>query len=104
MSITKNQTNIGRRILYMKSTGIVRKVDQLGRIVIPKELRSILEISDKDALEIYVDGKKVILQKYEPSVDLQEKIKLLAELEQFAKLEMNPNKKDAMIRAIALIQ
>jgi len=88
----------------MKSTGIVRKVDQLGRIVIPKELRSILEISDKDALEIYVDGKKVILQKYEPSVDLQEKFKLLAELEQFAKLEMNPNKKDVMIRAIALIQ
>ncbi|WP_217588372.1 AbrB/MazE/SpoVT family DNA-binding domain-containing protein [Lentibacillus saliphilus] len=50
----------------MKSTGIVRKVDDLGRIVIPKELRRSLNIDVKDPLEIYVDQEKIILQKYNP--------------------------------------
>ncbi|MDP5276933.1 AbrB/MazE/SpoVT family DNA-binding domain-containing protein [Chengkuizengella axinellae] len=51
----------------MKSTGIVRKVDELGRVVIPIELRRTLGIAEKDALEIYVDGEKVMLKKYEPA-------------------------------------
>lgn len=51
----------------MKSTGVVRKVDELGRIVIPKELRRTLDIEEKDALEIFVDGGKVVLRKYEPA-------------------------------------
>lgn len=51
----------------MKSTGIVRKVDELGRVVIPIELRRTLDIAEKDALEIYVDGDKIILRKYEPA-------------------------------------
>lgn len=51
----------------MKSTGIVRKVDELGRIVLPIELRRTLDIAEKDALEIYVDGNTIILKKYEPS-------------------------------------
>ena len=51
----------------MKSTGIVRKVDELGRIVIPIELRRTLGIEEKDALEIYVDNEKIILKKYEPA-------------------------------------
>ena len=51
----------------MKSTGIVRKVDELGRIVLPIELRRTLNIDEKDSLEIYVDGSSVILRKYEPS-------------------------------------
>ncbi|WP_346871233.1 AbrB/MazE/SpoVT family DNA-binding domain-containing protein [Clostridium sp. UBA5119] len=51
----------------MKSTGVVRKVDELGRIVIPVELRRTLDIDVKDALEIYVDGEQVILKKYEPA-------------------------------------
>lgn len=51
----------------MKSTGIVRKVDELGRIVIPKELRKTFSIGEKDALEIFVDGHKIILKKYEPA-------------------------------------
>lgn len=50
----------------MKSTGIVRKVDELGRIVIPKELRRTLNIEEGDPLEIFVDGEEVILRKYEP--------------------------------------
>lgn len=51
----------------MKSTGIVRKVDELGRIVIPIELRRTLDIDIKDSLEIYVDGSYVLLKKYEPA-------------------------------------
>ncbi len=51
----------------MKSTGIVRKVDELGRVVLPIELRRTLDIAEKDALEIYVDGSTIILKKYEPA-------------------------------------
>ncbi|NEZ74284.1 AbrB/MazE/SpoVT family DNA-binding domain-containing protein [Clostridium botulinum] len=50
----------------MKSTGIVRKVDELGRIVIPKELRRTLNIEEGDGLEIYTEGEQIILKKYEP--------------------------------------
>lgn len=51
----------------MKATGIVRKVDDLGRVVLPIELRRNLGIDIKDPLEIYVDGDQVILKKYEPT-------------------------------------
>jgi transcriptional pleiotropic regulator of transition state genes len=51
----------------MKSTGIVRKVDELGRIVLPIELRRTLDIDIKDSLEIYVDNSSIILKKYEPA-------------------------------------
>ncbi|MGE8037259.1 AbrB/MazE/SpoVT family DNA-binding domain-containing protein [Lysinibacillus sp. NPDC093692] len=52
----------------MKSTGIVRKVDELGRLVIPIELRRTLGIDVKDAVEIFIDGDKVILKKYKPNM------------------------------------
>ena len=51
----------------MKSTGILRKVDELGRIVLPIELRRTLDIAERDELEIYLDDDKVVLKKYEPS-------------------------------------
>ncbi|MBS4535920.1 AbrB/MazE/SpoVT family DNA-binding domain-containing protein [Clostridium sp. D2Q-14] len=51
----------------MKSTGIVRRVDELGRVVIPIELRRTLDIAEKDALEIFVDGEMIILKKYAPA-------------------------------------
>ena len=51
----------------MKSTGIVRKVDELGRIVLPIELRRTLDIEERDALEIFVDGDNIILHKYHPA-------------------------------------
>lgn len=51
----------------MKTTGIVRKVDELGRIVLPIELRRTLDIDLRDPLEIYVEGDKIILKKYNPS-------------------------------------
>ena len=51
----------------MKSTGIVRRVDELGRIVLPIELRRTLDIAERDSLEIYVDGSSIILKKYQPA-------------------------------------
>lgn len=51
----------------MKSTGIVRKVDELGRIVLPVECRRVMEIEDKDALEVFVEDNTIILKKYEPA-------------------------------------
>ncbi|MBO1004737.1 AbrB/MazE/SpoVT family DNA-binding domain-containing protein [Pseudogracilibacillus auburnensis] len=51
----------------MKSTGIVRKVDELGRVVIPIELRRTLGINIKDELEIYVDGNQICLKKHDPA-------------------------------------
>ncbi len=51
----------------MKSTGIVRKVDELGRVVIPIEIRNKFNIAEKDPIEIYVDGSSIVLKKYEPN-------------------------------------
>lgn len=57
-----------RRLMGMKSLGIVRKVDELGRIVLPKELRTKFDIAERDALEIYTEGdNKIVLKKYEPA-------------------------------------
>ena len=51
----------------MKATGITRKIDELGRIVIPIEIRNTLNIESRDSLEIFTDGDKIILSKYEPN-------------------------------------
>lgn len=51
----------------MKSTGIIRRVDELGRVVIPIEIRNKLDIQERDPIEIYVDGSAVILKKFEPN-------------------------------------
>ena len=51
----------------MKSTGIIRKVDELGRVVIPIELRNQFQIAEKDPIEIFVDGSSIILKKFEPN-------------------------------------
>ena len=51
----------------MKSTGIIRKVDDLGRIVLPIELRRMLDIAERDELEIYVENDHIVLSKYEPA-------------------------------------
>ena len=58
---------IKRERILVKSTGVVRKVDELGRVVLPIELRRNLDINEKDALEIFVDEDRVILKKYEPA-------------------------------------
>ena len=51
----------------MKSTGIIRKVDDLGRIVLPIELRRVLDIAERDELEIFMENDRIVLQKYEPA-------------------------------------
>ena len=51
----------------MKSTGVVRKVDELGRIVLPIEIRKTMDIKIKDAIEIFTDEDRIILQKYHPA-------------------------------------
>lgn len=51
----------------MKSTGIVRPLDTLGRVVLPIELRRVLSLGPKDPVEIYVDGDYILLKKYQPS-------------------------------------
>ncbi|MBQ9162178.1 MAG: AbrB/MazE/SpoVT family DNA-binding domain-containing protein [Clostridia bacterium] len=51
----------------MKSTGVVRRIDELGRIVLPVSIRQNMDINEKDALEIFIDGDRIILQKYQPS-------------------------------------
>jgi len=48
----------------MKSTGIVRKIDELGRIVLPAEMRRTYDINEKDAVEIFTQGDMIILKKY----------------------------------------
>ncbi len=53
----------------MKSTGIVRKVDELGRLVIPKELRRTLGIDNGDPAEIFIDGDKIVIKKYKPNME-----------------------------------
>lgn len=58
----------GEHGFIMKSTGMVRKVDELGRVVIPIELRRSLGIKEKDAIEIYVDGDQIVLKKYVPNM------------------------------------
>ena len=50
----------------MKSTGMVRKIDELGRIVLPIEIRNTLGIESRDSLEIFVEGDKIVLSKYQP--------------------------------------
>ena len=49
----------------MKSTGIVRNLDELGRVVIPKEIRKKLQIEQKDPIEIFIDGNSIVLKKFE---------------------------------------
>lgn len=51
----------------MKATGIVRPVDELGRVVLPKELRKVMDINEKDGMEIFVESDKIILRKYQPT-------------------------------------
>ncbi len=63
----------------MKSTGIVRRLDELGRIVLPIELRRTLDLAEKDAVEIYVEGDCIILRKYQPNCLFCGETKHLAE-------------------------
>jgi transcriptional pleiotropic regulator of transition state genes len=53
-------------VIQLKSTGIVRSLDALGRVVIPKEIRRTLNIEEQDSVEVFINGDQVVLRKYEP--------------------------------------
>ena len=85
----------------MESTGIVRKVDELGRIVLPIELRRSLDIEEKDPVEIFIDGNQIVLQKYQPDAEKQEVIKALEVLANDAK---SAHATETIARAIKFIK
>ncbi|MFD2924202.1 AbrB/MazE/SpoVT family DNA-binding domain-containing protein [Halobacillus naozhouensis] len=85
----------------MKSTGIVRKVDDLGRVVIPMELRRTLEIKERDPLEIYVDSDQIILKKYEAS---EEKKQLLINLNWLKESSISTAAKNKIEEVIAYLE
>lgn len=64
----------------LKSTGVVRNVDELGRVVIPKELRTTLNIKEKDPVEFYTTGDSIVIKKYVPSHDKTEMLETLHDL------------------------
>ncbi|MFF5993678.1 AbrB/MazE/SpoVT family DNA-binding domain-containing protein [Lysinibacillus sp. KU-BSD001] len=85
----------------MKSTGIVRKVDELGRVVLPIELRRTLGIEEKDSLEVFVEDDRIILQKYAPNA---EKADVVKNLEQLASNANSAFEQETLLRAIKLIK
>ena len=85
----------------MKSTGIVRNVDDLGRVTLPKELRRQLGIEEKDSVEIFTNENQIILQKYKPNA---EKDEVTAELEKLVAAAKSKAAIDVLKRAIKLIR
>ncbi|MFJ6264224.1 AbrB/MazE/SpoVT family DNA-binding domain-containing protein [Lysinibacillus xylanilyticus] len=85
----------------MKSTGMIRKVDDLGRVVIPKELRRTLGIDNQDPLEIFTDGNKIVIQKYQPNAEKEE---VTAALEKLVANAKSGHAIDILQRAIKLIK
>ena len=85
----------------MKATGIVRRIDDLGRVVIPKEIRRTLGIEEGDPLEIFVNGGQVVIQKYQPET---EKKDVILELQKMANDTNDPNMLETIDRAIKLIR
>lgn len=85
----------------MKSTGMVRKIDELGRVVIPMELRKTLGIDKQDPLEIFIKGDQIVLQKYQPNTEKEE---VIANLQKMAFNAKSPNVIEIIDRAIKLIR
>lgn len=85
----------------MKSTGMVRKIDELGRVVIPSELRKTLGIDKQDPVEIFINGDQIVLQKYQPNTEKEE---VIANLQKMAFSAKSPNVIDVIDRAIKLIR
>lgn len=86
----------------MKATGVVRKVDELGRIVLPIELRRTLEIVEKDPMEIFVDVDKIILRKHKPRDE--ERKAVLDDLETLIDSEQDSLKRETLIRTLEFIR
>ena len=89
----------------MKSTGIVRRIDDLGRVVIPKEIRRTLEIKEGDALELYTEGRAVCFKKYDTTINLKEAVAdvMTSIQEDGIKDCFTPTEKAVIISALNLI-
>ena len=87
----------------MKSTGMVRAVDVLGRIVIPIELRRTLGIEVKDPVEIFVDGDQIVLKKYLPFGQCAVTGEVLKENEKFAGIMLSPKGKAELLSALGVL-
>jgi len=74
----------------MKNTGVIRKIDELGRIVIPKEIRKNLNIRNGEDVQIYVEDEKIVLKKYQKVLTVQENVQKY--LLMFSKLVDNESK------------
>ena len=85
----------------MKTTGIVRRVDDLGRVVIPIELRRTLGIGEKDSLEIFVEEDSIIFRKYRRNEDKAHQIAQLANVLEYTD---NPHAKELIVDAINYIK
>lgn len=70
----------------MINTGIIRELDELGRIVIPIEIREQLGLKEKTPVEIFVKGKNIILQKYEPSTDRRDSLGIVRRLDELGRI------------------
>jgi len=89
----------------MKTTGIIRRIDDLGRIVIPKELRRTLRIKNGDSLEIFVDNEDIILKKYSPMESIEEAaIKYVESFSQVMKHSIIVTDKDRVIAASGILK
>jgi transcriptional pleiotropic regulator of transition state genes len=87
----------------LKSTGIVRRIDELGRVVIPKELRRGLEIENKDPIEIYVEDEKIILKKFKANMECDITGQVSEENESFfnGKLVLSPEGKTILLEQLS---
>jgi len=84
----------------MKSTGMVRALDGLGRIVLPIELRRTLGIDVKDPVEIFVDGEQIVLKKYLPFGQCAVTGEVLKENEQYAGIMLSPKGKEQLLKEL----
>lgn len=92
-------------VKLMKITGIIRRIDDLGRIVIPKELRKTLRIKNGDSLEIFVDSEDIILKKYSPMESIEEAAsKYVDSFNQVIRHSVIVTDKDKVIAASGLLK
>lgn len=89
----------------MKTTGIIRRIDDLGRLVIPKELRRSLRIKNGDSLEIFVDGEDIVLKKYSPMESIEDAaIKYVDSFNKVIKHSVIVTDKDKVIAASGVLK
>lgn len=92
-------------MIFLKTTGIIRRIDDLGRIVIPKELRRTLRIKNGDSLEIFVDDEDIILKKYSPMESIEEAAtKYVDSFNQVIKHSVIVTDKDKVIAASGILK